>query len=409
MVSIPIRALLAGALLLGGCDLNLGGGGSSSETETTLAGEIRNADDLPAVGARVSLMASDFLGDSSGSGLMPAEAVTDGQGRFVFPRLQPGHYSLEARGVAADTALATRGRFEAAGNPARLNLAPMRLAACSTLTGTVSPLPGSPAAEVFVFGTRLSAATGPAGDFTLENLPPGLQALRIVPADPALGALELAFRAGRPLGSLTLGPSDVLRVADFDQGLVETAFSAVRPKGAWYAEDDGKDSNPDTYRPSNLKTNFTAAYTDSADSGAWRGKSLHVEFLLQGTPAASYASVAFALGGARPGGDFSALDSVVFMAKGRGRIRFEFQTQAVIAKYKDWRHFDATLDLSSDWTRVALPIAQLTLSAGSPALRDGLTWEAAGKQVVNVVFLADEPADFWLDDLEFHGMSLRGL
>jgi hypothetical protein len=51
----------------------------------------------------------------------------------------------------------------------------------------------------------------------------------------------------------------------------------------------------------------------------------------------------------------------------------------------------------------------MVLAPDSPALKDGLTWATAGKQVVNAIIIADDPADLWLDDLLYYGMSVEGM
>lgn len=386
----------------------LGGGGSSSETESSIAGEIRNPDHRPAVSARVSLIPGNRLGDS-GFAALPgrAETLTDSNGRFEFRKVGAGYYLIQSQVETGDSALGTQFRVEVEDAPASIRLEPRNLAPLFSSGGrVVHPSGGSPAAALYLYGTGRMAVTDAQGAFDLADLPPGLQLLRIVPRDPALGSYELAFRSGKAVGEVFPGAEKILQVADFENGMVETPFAAAFPKGTWYVDDDIGESGPSTYSPASIRQSFGSAYTDSS---AWRGRSLHVNFLMQGAPVPGYASIGFSLGRTWPGHDFTALDSIVFMAKGSGKVRLEFQTQPVLAEYKDWRHFAKELTLPAEWTRISVPIGDMVLAPDSPARKAGLTWATAGKRVVHVVLIVDKPADLWMDDLLFHGMSIEGM
>jgi hypothetical protein len=386
----------------------MGGGGSSSETESSIAGELRNPDNRPAVAARVSLVPGNRFGDSVSTDPPGSlETLTDSNGRFEFRNVGDGLYLIQGRAWLDESALGTQFRVEVEGEPASIRLEPRNLAPTLSAAGRiVHPSGGSPMASLYLYGTGGRFATDPQGGFTLADLPAGLQLLRIVPEDPALGPYELAFRSGMAVGEVTPAPEKILRVADFENGMNETPFAAAFPRGTWYADEDLDFSARSTFSPSSIRQNFGSAYTDS---GAWRGRSLHVNFIMQGSPAAAYAAIGYNLGRSEPGYDLTALDSVVFMAKGSGKVRMEFQTRPVLEKYGDWRHFAKEITLSPAWTRISIPIAAMALAPGSPALKDGLTWAAAGKQVVNAIFIADNPADLWLDDLLYYGMSIEGM
>jgi hypothetical protein len=385
-----------------------GGGGSSSETESSIAGEIRNPDNRPAFAARVSLAPGNRFGDSVAAELPGSrETLTDSNGRFEFRNVGDGLYLIQGRARLDDSVLGTQFRVELEGEPASVRLEPRNLAPTLSSAGRIiHPSGGSPKASLYLYGTGRRQATDPLGGFTLADLPGGLQLLRIVPEDPTLGPYELAFHSGKAVGEVTPTPEKILRVSDFENGMAETPFAAAFPKGTWYVDDDIGERGGATYSPSSIRYDFTSAFTDS---GAWRGRSLHVNFLMQGSPAPHYASIAYSLGRGTPGYDFTALDSVVFMAKGSGKVRMEFQTRTVIAKYADWRHFAKEITLSPEWTRISIPVGDMVLAPDSPARKDGLTWATAGKQVVNAVILTDHPADLWLDDLLYYGMSVEGM
>ncbi len=409
----PVAALPALILLttciFNGCE---SGGGSSSETESTVTGQVFYPGDVPAEGARILLLSTANLGKTPPSGPDSARAaLTDQEGRFYFTQVEPGYYSLQVSKDDANGVLSTQSRIEVGNRSVLLQLPPVNLEV-GTIgeAAVVAPSGHSPKSILFLYGEAWTDTTDAFGRFSLPPLPAGLHLLRVVPMDPTLASLETAFRPEAPIGMLEVGPVPVIRVADFEHKEVATPFSVVYPKGKWFTFDNlASNGGPGTFVPSSMRTNFATAYTDSADTSSWRGSSLAMSYRLGGNPSATYGLIGFTTGNGATGRDFSHLDSVVFYAKGNGVIRFEFQCAPILFFYKDWHHFSRTFGLSPAWTRISIPVTQLSLAADSPALKNGLTWAQASKEIINIVFIADDPTDFWMDDLEFYGMSVQDM
>jgi hypothetical protein len=401
--------LLGIGLLLAGCEFFGGsGGGSSSETESTVAGQVRYADNRPVVDAKVTMVTASASGDTLSLGETGLrETVTDTFGRFSFGALPTGLFRLEARMDGDGFSQSNAINISVPEKPEHILLPPQTLTQSQGIEGSLINLVGEGVrANISLYGSNRKTVTDSLGKFSLLNLAEGIHILRITPVTSTLGSLELATRAGGNLGKLSLSGNNAIHVSDFEDPFLETPFSPVFGKGYWYAQDDHAEGGSSTFSPMTIQQNFSSALTDS---GAWQGKSLHVEFKVNNARAESYALVSFSVGGSRLGYNFSALDSLVFMAKGTGSIRFEFQTFPVINQFKDWRHFKKNVALTSTWTRISIPKTDLLLAIDSPARKAGLDWAIAGKQVVNVVFVANDPADFWLDDLVFYGMTIRGM
>jgi hypothetical protein len=405
MSRLPLLAALA---FLAACQS--GGTGSSSETESTIIGQVFYPGDVPVADARVSLLPTTHIGGGAAAGpdSLIADTRTDAEGRFTFTGVQTGFYALAVQKIEGADTLGLQTQVEVGTAAALVQLTPQRLGAGHAPRFALTAPDGlGPKARIFLYGQDWTDTSDDSGRFALPSLPPGLNLLRIVPASPALGVLEIPFHADSGLGTLALERDASLRVADFEHRETATPFSVAFPKGKWFSSDNlSATGGPQTFEPASIRSDFASAYTDS---GAWRGHSLHVGVKLLGSPAAAYGLVGFAIGDGQSGVDFTAMDSIVFYAKGTGTLRLEFQTAAVLKDYHDWRHFRKVFALAAGWTRISIPVSELTLQADSPALKGGLTWGKAGRNVVNVVFLTDDPADFWLDDLVFYGLSILDL
>lgn len=162
-------------------------------------------------------------------------------------------------------------------------------------------------------------------------------------------------------------------VDDFEGG---TPRSRLPDGNMWYCV---KDSGPAVY-----------AGSDSAGLGR-TGQALHMVYSLR----------VFNLAGIALGGevDFRSLDSLVFWARGSGKISPTFENLDSEAGGKAWAH--RMLD-STRWTRYCIRPADFDAPTN---LAGNVGWEAVRSRVTTLTFIVDGGRELYLDDVRVHGID----
>lgn len=194
--------LLAG--LLSGC---FSGGATETETGTAqLTGDVKWSDGRPAVGARVQLRSLDFLPglDSTPSGTILRDTVTNASGRFSFDRVPVGEYQVE---VLYSEGYGAAGRIKVESLAERKVLAPLVLRSIVNVTGRVAFSDSSRGpAKVHVLGTgHWALADSATGRFALREMPPGTFDLRVTTTMPFFPAKDFPGRTVEGPASLDVG------------------------------------------------------------------------------------------------------------------------------------------------------------------------------------------------------------
>lgn len=162
-------------------------------------------------------------------------------------------------------------------------------------------------------------------------------------------------------------------VDDFEGG---TPRSRLPGGNTWYCV---KDSGPAVY-----------ASADSAGKGR-SGKALHLAYSL---PAFNLAGIA--LGGEV---DFRSLDSLVFWARGTGKLSPTFENLDSRTGGKAWAH--RMLD-STRWIRYSIRPGDFDAPTN---LAGNVGWEAIRGRVTNLTFIVDGGRDLYLDDIRLYGID----
>lgn len=115
----------------------------------------------------------------------------------------------------------------------------------------------------------------------------------------------------------------------------------------------------------------------------------------------AYTAKVFALIGLNLGGHrcFRSLDSLVFWARGAGKIYPAFDNLDPQASGKAWTHIQ--LD-SSKWTRICIRPQDLDSANG---IGGNVGWLAVRDRVTNLTFLVGGGHDLYLDDIRLYGMD----
>lgn len=142
---------------------------------------------------------------------------------------------------------------------------------------------------------------------------------------------------------------------------------------------------------------------------------LHVNLITStGTGDNPYAGVGAAMVGPDEGYyiDLSKATSVTVRVKGSGSARMHFETQDIADMGVTWGWYGYVLDLTSEWTEITIPVADLEPEPYSePALAD-MTWTGTGAQAVNKIsFQAKngDDAELYVDYIKLDGMTYEDI
>jgi hypothetical protein len=374
--------LLLGVAALAGCSgADRSAGGSSYETENSVAARIVRPDGSPASGALVRARPLAWLdGDPFDSSL---DQRTDSQGRFRM-ELPSGTWRLEAlqSGVVAVIEIPALGR-----NP---DLGTVRLAAPASVMGRTDP-----GARVGASGLPGSTVADAGGIFHLDSLPAGVHVLR------RIGTTARAFlfaEAGQSLdaGILRTDSAGQILVDDFEDGDARSRFGPWTGGGWWWVSGSpGVHLSPDGVDTKPARAVF-------ADGGGGNVFHVSVDFPTNAdTSIRAQCGVDF---GPAPV-DLSGLVSVRFRARGIGVATIYVNSEAIPTS----RNPQASVALDSTWKDVEIPLSSLHPPAWTGTALDSASRLQMLRRSVGLTWSLATSGDIWLDDVRLIGPSVAVL
>ncbi len=404
--------LCCAAILAAGCGDARTAGGTGSET-TALSARILHDDGRPAAGVLVRLIDVDRWGRRvlSDSAAAVDSAATDSAGRFRFEGIGGGAYAVEVDGSSealfvTDLPLLSEGTSRTLGD--------LRLQEVGRISGTVHSSVGRPE-RILVAGTALSGTVDSTGRFALDAVPPGDHELLVGIVEGQGISWQRAGRVRVEDGiavtglALEVAPRRIL-IDDFDDGDRRSSLARLQRAGNWFYHDDSAYGGTSRLDPVSTETDLGLATTDSS---AWAGRSLHARFRIGSTGTTRFSMIGVEIspraGGSNAPGwaDLSRMDSLVFFAKGSGRVRIQFSTRAMARLSGGTVQFESAFVLNGNWTRVAIPRGSIALPSGSDFA--DASWDGASSEVRSIHFMANADAELWLDDLTLAGVGLESL
>lgn len=163
--------------------------------------------------------------------------------------------------------------------------------------------------------------------------------------------------------------------------------------------DDFEDANTTTKLP--FPTSWRAGtvigytYTNPTNVLAGRGRPGQAMHFTYTAPAPEYGVVATPLNGPR---SLRGLDSLVFWARGNGKVRVAFEHLVGNAGPKAW----TSRPLDTAWTRYCIRPENLDLPDGT-ANNQG--WQAVRDSVTDLSFITQGGSEIYLDDIRLHGIT----
>lgn len=367
---------LSGCAQVDGSPVAMGPGSETSGLQIRLV----NAKGEPSRKTEVKVVAVDGWNDLAAAGnTVIASRTTDDSGRVEFPSLPAIKLSLEANLGSA----VVRQEVPAGSGSARTlvlrNGGMMLLRLKGDTAGIRKILLSGTALEAHQQSDAWVFSWVPVGSYTVVAWRNGaLVPIARVSAD-SLRMLDT-----------TLQVQATTFLDDFDAPSLQNLFGAGLGGGSWFASGEGWQggknpiSNPDLV---------------SAREPGWQVNSLHVQFQVDTTSPTNYAMLNMDLGGGSgtagfgPLRDVSALDTVVFMARGRGTVVFQLLGAAGCV-------WSADVALNGAWARIALPSSALQSSGANC-----VDWHVPAPSVRALGFRAARDAELWLDNLELKGVN----
>jgi len=320
-------------LLLGACsnDSKVAGG---TEAESTIALHVRLADGSPAAFTRVRALPTGYLPD----GLSETDWVeTDADG-FVSMVKDPGVYTVEARNVndsgAAGAVLVKT--LEGAGPNVSDTLS---LGTLSEIEGYVAA--GQGPSVVRIAGLERFITPDSSGRFVIDSLPPGDFEI-FIESRSNRGSVTLQASSGEAVPEVSLGKARGFAVENFESFSGISATGSILGDGWWYTLDESGENLMPLWDES-----LTKAYSGSDGCAS-------------GGCARTTNRLGFLLGGYKTDYALPDLDTLMFSARGNGKLRVALAYGGVSEEDSVESGFEYEVELSKVWQGYAIAVADMT-------------------------------------------------
>jgi hypothetical protein len=107
--------------------------------------------------------------------------------------------------------------------------------------------------------------------------------------------------------------------------------------------------------------------------------------------------------------DLSSMTSLQFRAKGSGKIRIRMISTIFVEKYGSTIDPFKEITLTGSWQKYSFNMDDSWLPATSIVTQNGLHWQELFTSIRSLVFMAEDTADLWLDDVGINGADPLGL
>jgi hypothetical protein len=364
-------------------------GGVWDETENSVAVIVIDPRGSPVANARVRIIPQQDWAENILTGINPVidSALTDSYGQVLLhTNSWPAHVEVEtSTGMSRD--------FLSSPDSAHH----ISLQSTASLTGSLSPSSKPWPSSIRLAGTSYSATVENDGSFEFERLPAGEYMLvhKNVDQIQIVKATHLDSGVNQTLDSLHLEYLDSVLLDDFEDHINANSFHALTGSGWWYTSTD---SSSQVF-PSDLRN----AWEISNDS--WHNtQSLHVKLAIDTAATGKFALCGFDLGYSRlqkssmATYNLSPVDSISFWAKGKGSMYL--QIYGIPPKSPEsFIQMHYKFDLDSTWKRIVVTPDQMLYTGRL------LTWNDLAPNVTSFNFMSTSDADFWLDQIQIHGVS----
>lgn len=375
MIKLRYPLFMAGALslaLLTSCSSDKKDVAGGTEAESTIALQIQLADGTPAALSRVRVLPLGYMAD----GLSQEDWSETDEGGYVKLDVDPGEYSVEVRGYgdsSAQGAVFTKMVDKMESTP----VDSVSLGKLTTIEGFVAA--GQGPSVIRIPGLERFIVPDSSGHFVIDSLPAG-QFDIVIESRSNRGSIKLSAAAGEVVPEVNLGAPRGFAVEDFESfsGVSETG--KILGDGWWYTYDvDGKNIMP--------LWDETLTRTYSGNDGCASGGCARI----YGSAEKKTTHLGFLLGGFKTNYEMPDLDTLMFSARGVGKLHVSLAVYDSASTSSD-KDMTFDVELSKVWQSYTLPV------------------DAQNKVVINRIDFSVASGDsVYLDDVFLGGVSRASL
>lgn len=314
-------------LPLGACsnDSKVAGG---TEAESTIAVQVKFADGTPAAHARIRILPGAFMSDGLDT---TGWSETDESGYASFEK-EPGLYTVEARQVKDSKAVGAVMDLQAgtSNNSGTLNLGEL-----TTIKGHVAT--GQGPSVIRIPGLERFVVPDSSGYYVIDSLPAGDFSV-VIESRSNRGSVTVQASSGATVPEVSLGAPRGFAVENFESFSGRSATGSILGDGWWYTLDaDGKNLMP------LWDETLTRAYSGSAGCAS-------------GGCARTTGRLGFLLGVYKTDYELPSLDSLMFSARGSGKLQVSFAYGDADSVESG---FTYELELSKVWQGYSIAVADM--------------------------------------------------
>lgn len=363
---------------------------SSVETQNAFLIRVVRADSLPAANVVARVRTVDFVRDSASDSVASeffAEYVADSLGRIHIDSLDVEVASIEivSEGEGVFRRLFARDVREG-------DSVQFVLEKTGSLHGKVYLPEGVDYAWVQVYGTDRLVKTDSNGFYELDSLPPFDYDLRVIVGDSVVANAAKVGAGEESLANVYTFEPDSVKVLDFESDNEKFFISdlGISVNAYMAATDTSVQTTP------SIEENF-ASFLVNAGAGR-EGKALHWNnsskpglWSFFGTWVCKEESPC----------DLSAMDSVVFYARGTGIYSIIFESLGK-TNLEGKTLANDTLKSSDEWKRVCIKPSNFK---ARDDMYGNFGWELVSKAVTTITIAAYDETEVWIDDITLYGVK----
>lgn len=396
--------LFLAVMLVVACSNDEVAGISTVETENAFLIRIVRDDSLPAANVVARVRAADFVRGIEGDSAGAASANSTGAA-FLEEYVTDSAGCIRVDSLAVDVATIEvvdegEGLFKKilATDIHEGDFVQFVMEKTGSLRGKVYLPKGVDFAWVQVYGTERLVKTDGEGFYEMDSLPPYEYGLRFVVGDSVVEQSTKVEKGEQSSANVYTFEPDSIRVLDFESAEVQFTIGelGLSAKGYMSATDTSVKATPEVATVPETREDIEEFIVEA---GAGRdGNALHWK---SSAGIGSWSFYGIWVCKEETPCDFSALDSIVFYARGNGTLSIMFETLGESNEQGKTLAND-TLKSADEWKRYSLKPSDFK---PRDDLYGNFGWDVISKAVTTITIAAYDDTEIWIDDVVLYGVK----